>query len=418
MISTRILSNRPLIIRGLSRLGHMYQQAGGTIDLSEEALMAAAMQRTELSDWGDDNFREGLRVLLHSYEIDAHLSLLGRYLIRADLTRILSNRLSIQQELTRHPEILREKICRPLFITGMPRTGSTLLHRLLAQDPNSRTLRLWEAINPIPPPDKKTKQSDPRIAKLERHIRLVGLLLPKLTAIHTSNASSPEECGLLLRHHIPAPNGHEVLANAISYKNWAYQQDMTPTYRYYRQQLQLLQWRSPGTPWILKAPGHLSVLDALLKVFPDACLIQTHRDPLTVIASYTSLKFATMSITSDDVNLKQVGQIVTDRFAKEVGRGLQIRAVLNSARIYDVFYDELVANPITTAHQIYTHFGYKITSKMEYEMKVWVKQNPQHRHGIHHYALDQFGLDRTTIQKRFVNYYKTFPTLHKVSSQT
>ncbi len=411
MISIPITSQRPFAVQVASRLSHLYQSLGGRIDLSADALLEAAMKRTGLSDWGNEDFVEGLRVLIHSYETDANLNLIGRYLVRMELTRVLSNRLLIQQEITRHPEILQETIDQPLFITGMPRTGSTLLHRLLAQDPQSRVLRPWEAINPLPPPDKATEHNDPRIAKLERQARIIRLLLPKLASIHKSNATLPEQCDLLLRHHLPSPNGHEVLGFASSYRDWADQQDMLPAYRHFRQQLQLLQWRSPGSPWILKAPRHLIALDALLTVFPDACLVQTHRDPITVVASFISLKSVTLSITSDNLDLKQVGQFFVNRFVREIERGLQVRATLQPGQIYDLFYDDFVTDPIKMARQIYTYFGYKITPQMDQNMKAWLPQNQQYKHGVHHYSLKQFGLDETLIREKFAKYYEAFPRL-------
>ena len=402
---------RPPWLRFVNWAGSTLRRGGVQLaNLSEESILTAALRKTGLSDWGDESFRVPLRILLESFEREAELNFVGRYLLRQHCIRLLVNRLRIQDDLKRHPEILQVPIRRPLFIIGLPRTGTTLLHNLLSQDPSSRWLLLWELGSPSPPPDHQTRETDPRIKEAEKLVRIYNSLAPNFSTAHYLNPNGPEECNSLFEHEFVSVL-FEFRANVTSYVKWLEAQDMVAPYRYYRQQLQLLTWRCPGDHWVLKAPAHLFSLDALMTVFPDACIIQTHRDPLKVLPSICSLSAMVRGIYSDQVDLKLVGDHWNNRLANGLERAMQVRESADPTRFYDVNYNALVQDPISTVRQIYEYFGYDFAPRMEENINRWITQNPQHKHGIHRYSLKQFGLDPMVVNHRFARYRERFNIL-------
>lgn len=401
-------SSRPQWLRFVNWAGGALRQTGLPLaDLSEASLLSAAIRKTGLSDWGDESFRIPLRILLESLEKEADLNFIGRYLLRDRCIRLLVNRLRIQADLKRYPEILQVPVQRPLFILGLPRTGTTLLHNLLAQDSSSRWLRCWELFNPSPPPERETSENDPRVEDVKKLIRSYNYLAPKLASAHYLNAIGPEECNQLFEHEFTGLI-FELSADVPSYVKWLIAHDMVGPYRSFREQLQLLAWRYSGEYWLLKAPAHLLNLDALLSVFPDACIIQTHRDPLKVIPSLCSLSAIAREIYSDRVDLKVIGEHWLNRLAIGLEREMQVRESANFAQFYDVNYNDLVRDPIHTIHQIYEYFGYEFKPQFEKNMKSWLSQNPQHKHGIHRYSLEQFGLQPVEVSQRFAKYCERF----------
>ncbi|MBW4575316.1 MAG: sulfotransferase [Aphanothece sp. CMT-3BRIN-NPC111] len=399
---------RPQWLRLVNWAGSTLRRSGVPIaNLSEESLLSAAQRQTKLSDWGDESFRVPLRILLASLEKEANLSFVGRYLLQQYLIRLLVNRLRIQDDLKRHPEILQVPIVKPLFVIGLPRTGTTFLHNLLSQDPSSRWLHLWELFSPSPPPDYQTRETDPRIQDAEKLVKRYNYLAPKFASAHYLNPKGPEECNNLFEHEFVSLL-FEFRANIPSYTEWLAAHDMVAPYRYYRQQLQLLAWRYPGDHWALKAPAHLFSMDALLAVFPDACIVQTHRDPLKVLPSICSLNAMARGIYTDQVDLTGVGEHWLNRLANAIERAMQARDSADPARFYDVNYGALVQDPIGTVRQIYEYFGYNFNTQMEENINKWIAQNPQHKHGIHKYSLKQFGLDARVVNQRFARYRQRF----------
>jgi len=399
---------RPKWLRFVNWAGNTLRQAGVPLaNFSEESLLSTAQRQTGLFDWGDESFRVSLRILLKSLDKEANLNFVGQYLLRESCIHLLVNRLRIQDTLKRHPEILQVPIRRPLFITGLPRTGSTLLHNLLSQDPSSRSLSLWELNSPSPPPDIQTRESDPRIEAAEKLVKRYNYLAPELATAHSLNPNGPEECNSLFEHDFLSLL-FELRANVPRYSQWYEAHDMLAPYRYYRQQLQLLAWRCPGNHWVLKAPAHLFSLDALITVFPDACIIQTHRDPLQVLPSISSLFAIARGVYTDQVDLTGLGEYCLNRWAKGIERGMQIRNAADSAQFYDVKYNTLVKDPIGTVHRIYEYFGYEFSPRMGENIHRWITENPQNKHGVHRYSLEQFGLDPTVVNRRFAQYRERF----------
>lgn len=397
---------RPGWMRLLNGVGRGLRRVGVRVPrLDPPALMAAAERRARLSDWGDDRFREGLNALVEAFETQDVATTFGRLFFREYCVAALTNRLRIQDELTRRPEILETPIRRPLFITGLPRSGTTFLHRLMCEDPNGRPLMFWETFEPVPSPRFETRKTDPRIGRARKAVQLLNSLAPRVRAAHLFDADSPEECNNLFAHgFIAGINGF--MFDVPQYVEWMRDQDLVEPYRYLRRQLQLLSWKWPGDPWLLKAPAHLFGLDALLTVFPDACIVQIHRDPLQVLPSLCSLAAAIRGISSDHVDLRRLGAEFTEAMARGTERALDVRTApaTDPARFFDVSYPRLLADPVGTVRAVREYFHYSYDDSLEQRMQRWLAENPQHKHGVHRYSLDQFGLDPSEVNRWFARY--------------
>lgn len=379
------------------------------VPLDARSLLNAARRRTNLDDFGGDAFHEPLRRLIDSIEQEARLSFVGRLAAREDLIRLLINRLKVQRDRTRHPEIGAETIRRPIFITGLPRTGSTLLHGLLAQDPENRVPLNWETMHPSPPPQRATYDSDPRAAIAERQIKWFHRLAPEFRKIHPVGARLPEECVIIISHSLLSFQ-FSTSYHVPGYQTWLDQQDLTDAYRYHYRFLQHLQWRCAGARWVLKAPSHLPGLAALCAVYPDACIVMTHRDPLAVVPSVASLHAVLRRTFSESVDPLTVGPEVSGMLAGDIERGLRARdtACRPTNRFLDIWYTDVMRDPIATVHKIYAAFDLSLRGETEHRMRRFLAENPQDKHGAHRYSLQAFGLDEDTERRRYQEYCERF----------
>ena len=397
-------SRLPLIVQLVNQFGEILNRLHlHPVDLSREHLMAAARKQTGLSDWGEDDFLTPLTVLLDAYEKEANLSLLGRVIMQKTMERLLANRLLIQRDFTNHPEILQKPVDKPLFIIGLPRTGTTLLFNLLAQHPGARTPLFWELFQPSPPPEEATRQTDPRIAVADKSNRYMDRIFPLMRSMHATTPASPEEC-LFIFQHVFSTSFFALTQDVPTYSRWLMQQDMVPAYRYYRSVLQLLQWRTPGVHWTLKSPHHLFFMNALLSVFPDACIIFTHRDVAKTIGSSCSLIALWRRVNSRNADPIAIGSSVLETLAMGVDRAMEVRKQADAKQFYDLDYRDLMADAKGQVKKIYDYFGYPFDEKMSASIDHWLHENRQHKHGVHHYSLEQFGLSVQQIRARFAEY--------------
>jgi hypothetical protein len=249
---------------------------------------------------------------------------------------------------------------------------------------------------------------EPRMKRAEQMIRHAVALAPHFSAIHPLSATGPEECVFLFQNTFMSVV-FDAYSEVPDYIAWLLQQDLTPAYRYYKKQLQLLQWHWPGTHWVLKSPQHLFFLDVLLTVLPDACVVQTHRDPATALASLCSLMATARRFYSDHVTEQHLGAPCLAMWGTALDRMLHVREAADPARFYDLSYEDLLADPMAAVDRIYAYFGYATTPGMEEGMQRWLAAHPQHQHGVHQYSLSQFGLDRTTVARRCAAYLQRFP---------
>jgi len=397
-------------IRAANGLGSLLDRAGvRLVSLEEGDLLDAARRATGLDDFGDDDFREPLRRLLFCLEHEADLTLVGRIAARRDLVGLLITRLRIEADRKTHPEIAAERIVAPIFIVGLPRTGSTLLHHLLAQDPDTRAAQAWEIMYPSPPPERASYATDPRIARARKQLQWLDWMAPDFKAIHPVGAQLPLECIAIMSASFRATR-FQTTYNVPMYEAWLNRQDMRPSYAFHRRFLQQLQWRAPGARWVLKAPSHVFSLDALLDTYPDARLVQTHRDPVTVMASVASLSSVLHQAFSRRREPTRFGQEVTSRWTEGLDRSLELRRSgrVSSERTVDVRYHELSRDPMAAVRGIYAHFAMPLTAAAEQRMRAFLAENYQNKHGRHHYALDDFGLDAQDLACRFKAYCDYF----------
>ncbi|VFN02193.1 MAG: Phosphopantetheine attachment site, partial [Candidatus Kentron sp. G] len=366
--------------------------------LSTDRLLEEAARQTGLTDFGEDGFREPLDILLGSLREEAHLNEQGVFTMHRMILRLLTNRLLTEKAFADDPSMNDTPVDRPLFILGFPRTGTTLLHNLLACDPNARWLRLWEGLYPAPAPRSLT--DDPRIEQAEQWVADLEKFTPRLVTAHKLAARGPDECHWLMEHTF-ADMIFGARAPIPGYAEWLMTQkaDADPRfYRYYRRQLQMLGAHCRGRHWVLKAPRHLSGLAGLLAVFPDARIVQTHRDPSAVLPSMCSLSESLQSPFIDGLDKHALGanSYRQLKWGAEQARGA--RAAAKPAQFFDVHYKELVADPIGTARRIYDYHGYEYSGRFEANMKGWLAENPQHKHGVHRYTLEEYGLDEGEIR--------------------
>jgi hypothetical protein len=379
------------------------------VRLDEGTLLAVARRRARWHDFGAPALHEPLSRLLESLQSEAQLNLIGRIAAREDLTRMLVNRLQLERDRHLHPEIAAETIRRPLFIAGLPRSGSTLLHSLLAQDPASRVPLNWETLHPSPPPERSTYDTDRRSAIAAREIRWFHRIQPEFRKIHPLGARLPEECVVILSHTFLSYQFSSTYF-VPSYHTWLEQQDLRPAYEFHRRFLQHLQWRCPAERWVLKAPPHWPGLDALFAVYPDARVILTHRDPLEVVASVASLHFVLRSTFSDAIDPMAIGPEVSQMLANDIARGMRLLDQSDGPpdRVLDVRYTDLLRDPLGMVRKIYAHFDLPLNSQVETRMRQCLAENPQDKNGRHEYSLEQFGLDADTERRRYRAYCERF----------
>lgn len=398
----------PAPVRVLNRVG---RGLGGGPPLRAGALVDRARRATGLSDFGEAGWEEPLGVLVDSLEREASMSPLGRRILTRMLTRDLGLRLRIVEALRRAPAAAAAPVERPLFVVGLPRTGTTLLYSLLAQTPGARPLLGWEAHDPAGPAPGRP---DRRVAVYGAQVIGMNYVAPDLRAVHLVETRGLRECWPLLNRSFVS-GGYLVLADVPSYERWLWaagEEAFAASYRLHRDQLRLLQaQRPPGSPparWVLKSPVHLASLDALLAVYPDARIIQTHRDLARVLPSNCSLFTVSRGICSDAGDPLATGRQVLARSRSTLERSMATRGRVGEARFFDVRYADLTADPIGTVRAALAHFGEDLPVAAEVRLERHLADNPKHKHGAHRYAAEQFGLDRAEIEAAARGYHERF----------
>lgn len=376
------------------------------LGLDMNRLIEEARGATGLEDFGEPDPREGLAVLLSTYE-RVGLRTGGRKRTHGRIVQLLANRLKIEKAFRDHPEIRRCDIVRPMYLTGLPRTGTSALFNLLAIDPAARPLLTWEGM--FPDPLERTLapgEEDPRLVGLRDYYARQRAKDPDFDRIHYVDADTPEECVLLLAHTFrDVQLGIEPLMSP--YREWFEAQDLRPAYAYYRDLLKLLDWQRPGERWLLKSPAHLWALDVLVEMFPDCCIVQTHRDPLEILPSYCSMMAALMSIR-ETYDKAELGRAVLDHLTTAIARGTRARDASDPARFIDVDYRGFLSDPMMTVERVYAHFALPLAGDVADTMRAHLAENPQSKHGRHAYSLSEYGLDPDTVRARFHEYTERF----------
>ena len=371
----------------------------GTVDDLHES----ASRLVGLDDFGpdDDNYREGLAVILDSYQREAGLTPFGSKICRVYLRGALAARLLAQEGWKQYPRYADVPVERPIFVTGLPRTGTTALHRLLGADPSHQGIQMWLAEYPQPRPPRETWQDNPVFAQLNAQFEQHHVENPEFMGLHFMSADEVEECWQLVRQSLHAV-AYETLAHLPTYAQWLAKEDWTPAYRRYRKNLQLIGLNDVGKRWVLKNPSHLHALDALLATFPDALVVQCHRPAETLMASMCSLaEHATEGWSTAYVGAT-IGADSLDTWARGLERFNAVRAQHDPAQFYDVDYKDFVADPIGTVEGIYRYFGIELTEPAQLamqQMHAESKKGP--RAPKHTYKLEDYGLTTEQVKARF-----------------
>jgi hypothetical protein len=368
-------------------------------------LLEQARARTGLRDFGDESFLEPLERLVDSINRESRLSAIGKVAGPEYLIQQLVNRLEIESWYARRPEMDDEVIEAPVFGIGMPRTGSTALGFILSLDPNTRVLRDWEANRPCPPPERATELSDPRIAATQAANDAFEALVP-VKDLLPRGVEGPAECYYLLTLSFATP-ALENFFNVPSYSAWASSSafDMEPAYRYHRRVLKLLQHKCPPRRWFLRTPPHLFGLAALLKVYPDARFVMTHRDPVKSVPSMCSFMHHFRRVFVDNPEPDRFGPAQSRLWARTLQRALDIRSRAGEERFFDVSHRRQTIDPAEQVRALYAEFGWQFPEALEARVRAWQQQNPQGKHKVDP-AL--FGLDTTEIAAQYQFYTERF----------
>ena len=402
---------RPLPIRAMNALGRGLARMGARpISLELPSLAREATRASGgLEDFGAPSYRPGLLRLLESLETDARLNLFGRYFARRQLIELLTQRLVLTDYRKRHPELAQEEIRRPLFILGLPRTGTTLLYGLLAEDPAHRPPLSWEVDDPCPPASSASYHTDPRIARTEKRFEQVRRLAPGFQAIHPVGSLLPQECIVITAPEFMSLR-FEMCFDVAGYQEWLVDQDLTPSYRFHRRFLQHMQSRHRALRWVLKSPGHLGPIDALFEVYPDALVVQTHRDPIRVVPSVASLEYTMRMVSSDEVDPIRLGRQQLRQWSRLLEQGMDARArhPEREARIVDLQLRDVVRDPIACVRLVYERFELPLRPEALERMRAYLARHPHDEFGVHRYGLEPFGLGEEEVSRAFKGYRERF----------
>jgi hypothetical protein len=401
---------RPTAIAIANRLGRLFRVGTGPITM--DSVLADAKRKVGLTDFGDEAFVEPLEILIDSINREAALNPVGRMIIRGRIVGVLVNKLVARDTIKKHPEILDIPVEAPIVVAGLARTGTTMLHRLIAQDPEMRSLASWEAINPAPHTTHESSSGkDPRYAQATRAAKGLKYMSPGFFAIHPAEPDAPEEEVILLEQAFLTTTP-EAMMNVPTYSKWLERQDHLPAYQALKRMMQYLQWQRPGPDkpvrWVLKTPHHQEYFDPLLEVFPKATIVHTHRDPLKTSASFFSMVTHLQMIFSDEVDPNRVANHWLDKIENMARRAMATRDRVKDEGFVDVSYYDLIKDPIVEVERIYRAAGATFTPEARAAMEASRRVNKQHKYGKHKYWLADFGMTKEDVEPRVAEYRARF----------
>ncbi len=369
---------------------------------SGEQLLAEAIDATGLSDFGPGDFRDGLEVLLESFERDADLDPATDAGVADDLRRRLVNRLEVEAWYANHPEIEELPVLGPVDINGLPRTGTTALANMMSLDPQFRSLRQWEQVQPCPPPTTAGEATDARRRQLARENEQLS---PELKAMHLYEVDATVEDTWLLGM---AVHGQQYTVPVFGYHAWWREADATAAYAYHRRVIKLLESERPPHLWLFKAPHHNFHLEAILSAYPDARFVMTHRDPVKSVPSWASMVSTIFPDTGAGFDLHRLGREVSNHLRIGVEQAIAARRRIGEDRFHDVHHRDLIADPMGVVRGVYDFLGYELTPTVEQAIADWQVANRSGAQGTHQYTAEQFGLSEAQLRDDYRFYTDHF----------
>ena len=392
----------------VDRLNALGTGAGGPetlVSLDPDELTALAAESIGHDDFFGDTWRAPYRVLLAALDTEAQLTTLGRLMTRADLLRMLRNRLQLAPLF---PLVESEPVTEPVFVLGPARSGTSILFELLSQDERFRTPATWEVHHPVPPPETATYMSDPRIALADREANLWPDIRPPYRRMHEEGGTLPKECIFITAHQFDSDYWMAIAA-IPSYLEARFGWDPREPYRYHRRFLQVLQSRCRREHWLLKAPSHLFQLRALFAEYPDARIVHTHRDPHRTVPS-------TISLTATFRSMRTDADVGADASMAGLGLGFVLNQVIDwrtsgdvpDEQFTDVHFADLMADPVGTVRALYEGFGWRLDEPTAHRIEQYVAAKPRAKHGAHEYSLEEFGLTEQQVDEVFGPYVEHY----------
>ncbi len=377
-----------------------------------DAVVDGARAETGLDDLGDDWFREPMALTLRCLDEEAGLSAFGRIAAHSQMTGHLRNRLRVEHLLSTHPEILDVQIARPIFIVGQPRTGTTHLHNLMAEDPALRSLPYWESLEPVLSDDERALVdaggADPRRERCAVGLEFLNTAMPLFKRMHDMTVDHVHE-EIQLLAIAGSTMLFETMAVMPTWRDWYRTHDQTPAYAYLKKVLQCCQWLRGGDRWVLKSPQHVEQIVPLLEVFPDATFVFTHRDPVSVIASTATMISYTARSSQAKVDPPKIGHYWADRVETMLRAGMRDHHLLPEGRFLDVRFDEFLADDVAMVRRIYEVADQPFTDQALSRMETFMVEHPRGVHGGVLYDLEgDFHLDRADLRERLRDYTDRF----------
>ena len=394
---------RPVWAERLIEHGNAVGGADKLVSLASEDLIKTAMESTGLTDFGEGAWRDHFEVLIRALNEESDLHLLGRTMVRTEIIQALRNRLRLTALWHSRPEILNAEIETPAFIVGSPRSGTSILHELMAQDPASRTPALWEMHHPV-----EALEAEPKLkpndwaASSDLVTQFWHDVQPEYETMHANSGYLPNECIFITLHEFLSDHwggNHDV----PSYDKYLQASDQRTAYAFHKRFLQTLQQREESQRWLLKAPSHLFQLRALFKVYPDARIIRTHRDPLKTLASSISLMGTLRWMRCNTADMSKAPTLLAFGYAYIYQREIEERRqdLLPNRQFIDVQFQDIVRDPVATVGEVYRQLGWTLSNETRQRIDEYAKRKPKGSRGTHQYSLEEIGLDADQERDRF-----------------
>ncbi len=404
---------RPPLVRVINRFGKIASSVGiASPRFTPESLCASAEKIAGANDYGSASYKPGLEALCWALENEAELNQMGRIVLHRQIANALAGRLTLVKWEKAHAEAAKAPIRTPLFVIGLPRTGTTILFETLAADPHLRAPLTWEcrdyalAHTANDPPEE-----DPRLIKLSRQMAQVNKLMPGFTAIHHFGPFIPTECiGLTLLDM--ASEQFAALAWMPSYRAFLLENDFKSAYHWHKRGLRYLQFTQPSKSWVLKTPMHTGYLPSLIEAYPDAQFIHNHRDPMQVIASVANLYRVSRSGWSDAENTPERARSDAHYYLEFIRRAVAFRAQdgQEATRFFDVAFKDFVQDPLPLIEKLYEHFERPLSEEALDAMSHYLANRPREKYGKHLYSAAQFGFSEEEYGPLFADYIARFRT--------